>query len=88
MLDENNQLMTDKSRSKSDLNLSKYLIPLRQSKNIPNVKQQIEITKEITTHNDFSAGDNKYQKPFKACGTLCEYFSSFKQNKETELITI
>ena len=37
----------------------------------------IAITKEITDNPDFSRGD-KYQKPFKVCGTLCEYFFSLK----------
>ena len=36
------------------------------------------VVKEITSHPDFTAGDNKYQKPYKLCGTLCDYFNVCK----------
>ena len=34
------------------------------------------IVKEITSNPEFSSGDNKYQKPYKLCGTLCDYFAA------------
>lgn len=37
----------------------------------------ISITKEITSNSEFSSGD-KYQKPFKTCGVLCDYFLACK----------
>ena len=37
------------------------------------------ITKEITTSDEFNAGDNKYNKPFKFCTTLCEFFNVCKK---------
>ena len=38
----------------------------------------LPIVKEVTNHPDFTAGDNKYQKPYKLCGTLCDYFNVCK----------
>ena len=61
----------------------KNTVDLKIIKNFANInalklpKELIAITKEITSHSDFSRGD-KYQKPFKACGTLCEYFYALK----------
>ena len=34
------------------------------------------IIKEITSNPEFSSGDNKYQKPYKLCGTFCDYFTA------------
>ena len=36
------------------------------------------IMKEITTSDEFNAGDNKYNKPFKFCSTLCHFFNACK----------
>ena len=37
----------------------------------------LPVTREITNSPDFTPGD-KYQKPFKTCGTLCDYFLTLK----------
>ena len=36
----------------------------------------LPIIKEITSNPEFSSGDNKYQKPYKLCGTFCDYFTA------------
>ena len=36
----------------------------------------LPIIKEITSNSEFSSGDNKYQKPYKLCGTFCDYFAA------------
>ena len=45
---------------------------------ILNQKKLIDTTREITNHPDFTTGE-KYQKPFKACGTFCDYFNALKK---------
>ena len=37
----------------------------------------LPVTREITNHSDFTPGD-KYQKPFRTCGILCDYFLTLK----------
>ena len=52
----------------------------------------MNLTKEITNNNDFiSGGENKYNKPFKLCTILCEFFNACKNyynelDKQKEII--
>ena len=52
----------------------------------------LNITKEITTNQEFIAGgENKYNKPFKLCSILCEFFNMCKNyynelEKQKEII--
>ena len=38
----------------------------------------LPVTREVTNNPDFSPGD-KYQKPFRTCGILCDYFLALKK---------
>ena len=40
------------------------------------VQSRKYVIKEITSNSEFSSGDNKYQKPYKLCGTFCDYFAA------------
>ena len=68
---------------KTDWDSIKKTLEIKIIKNLINITPEkasekfISIAKEITSHNDFSLSDNKYQKPFKVCKILCEYFSAF-----------
>ena len=71
ILGENNNEW-DNIKKSLDIKLIKSFIGMSPIKN----KEKImPIVKEVTSNPDFSAGDNKYQKPYKVCGTLCDYFN-------------
>jgi len=71
ILGENNNEW-DNIKKSLDIKLIKSFIGMSPIKN----KEKImPIVKEVTSNPDFSAGDNKYQKPYKICGTLCDYFN-------------
>ena len=42
-----------------------------------NHERLLALTRDVTNHPDFTPGD-KYQKPYKTCGTLCDYFVTMK----------
>ena len=70
---ENNEW--DVIKKSLDIKLFKNFINLNPIKN----KEKLwPIVKEVTSHPDFTSGDNKYQKPYKLCGTLCDYFNVCK----------
>ena len=70
---ENNEW--DVIKKSLDIKLFKNFINLNPVKN----KEKLwPIVKEVTSHPDFTSGDNKYQKPYKLCGTLCDYFNVCK----------
>ena len=60
-----------------DIKLIKNLIGISPGK-AKDKHKLANITKEITTSNEFNAGDNKYNKPFKFCSTLCDFFNACK----------
>ena len=68
----------------NEWNVIKKSLDVKTFKNFININpvkskdKLLPIVKEITSHSDFSAGDNKYQKPYKLCGTLCDYFNVCK----------
>ena len=74
-----------------DVKLIKNLIAANPSKN-KDKKKLMNITKEITSNADFIAGgENKYNKPFKLCTILCEFFNMCKNyyielDKQKEII--
>ena len=74
-----------------DVKLIKNLIAASPSKNKDKYKL-LNITKEITTNQEFIAGgENKYNKPFKLCSILCEFFNMCKNyynelEKQKEII--
>ena len=70
---ENNEWDTIKKAL--DIKVFKNFINLNP---IKSKDKLLPIVKEVTSHPDFSAGDNKYQKPYKVCGTLCDYFNVCK----------
>ena len=43
-----------------------------------NHERLLALTRDVTNHPDFTPGD-KYQKPYKTCGTLCDYFVTLKK---------
>ena len=78
----------DNIKKTLDIKLLKNFIAISPVKNKDKL---LAIVKEITSSPDFSSGDNKYQKPYKVCGTLCDYFAAcnnyFNQlEKQTQLI--
>ena len=70
---ENNEW--DTIKKSLDVKLFKNFINLNPVKS---KEKLLPIVKEVTSHPDFTAGDNKYQKPYKICGTLCDYFNVCK----------
>jgi len=58
-----------------DVKLFKNFINLNS---IKSKDKLLPIVKEVTSHPDFTSGDNKYQKPYKVCGTVCDYFNVCK----------
>ena len=70
-----NNLEWDSIKKNLDIKIIKNFAAINP---ILNQQNLIDITKEITNHSDFSTGE-KYQKPFKACGTFCDYFNSLKK---------
>ena len=45
-----------------------------------NLKKRLyDITKEVVGNTDFSLAENKYQKPFKISGILCDFFSAWNK---------
>ena len=60
-----------------DVKLIKNLINASPPKN-KDKKKLLNITKDITNSAEFNAGDNKYNKPFKVCTTLCDFFNMCK----------
>ena len=61
-----------------DVKIIKNLIAACPTKNRDKFKLE-NVTKEITSNQDFIAGgENKYNKPFKLCSTLCEFFNACK----------
>ena len=44
---------------------------------VKNPDKILKITRDVTNHPDFTPGD-KYQKPFRTCGILCDYFVTLK----------
>ena len=74
-----------------DVKLIKNLIAANPSKN-KDKKKLMNLTKEITTNADFIAGgENKYNKPFKLCSILCDFFNTCKNyynelDKQKEII--
>ena len=60
-----------------DIKLIKNLIAINPGKSKDKHKLQ-NITREITNSAEFNAGDNKYNKPFKFCSTLCDFFNMCK----------
>ena len=60
-----------------DIKLIKNLIAINPSKGKDKHKLH-NITREITNSSEFNAGDNKYNKPFKFCSTLCDFFNMCK----------
>jgi len=73
VLGENNEW--DTIKKSLDVKLFKNFINLNP---IKSKEKLLPIVKEVTSHPDFTAGDNKYQKPYKICGTLCDYFNVCK----------
>ena len=67
--DNNNEW--DTIKKSLDLKVFKNFIGLSPLKN---KEKLLPVVKEVTSNPDFSAGD-KYQKPYKVCGTLCDYFN-------------
>ena len=63
----------DNIKKSLDVKIIKNLIALSPVKN---KEKYINITKEITSNPDFSSGENKFQKPYKVCGYLCDYFNA------------
>ena len=74
-----------------DVKIIKNLISSSPSKS-KDKKKLMNLTKEITNNNDFiSGGENKYNKPFKLCTILCEFFNACKNyynelDKQKEII--
>ena len=62
-----------------DIKLIKNLIAVSPGKTKENKDKLLNITKEITGSQEFNAGDNKYNKPFKFCTTLCDFFNMCKR---------
>ena len=60
-----------------DIKLIKNLISINPGRSKDKHKLS-NITKEITNSPEFNAGDNKYNKPFKFCSTLCDFFNMCK----------
>ena len=67
--DNNNEW--DSIKKSLDLKVFKNFIGLSPLKNKDKL---LPVVKEVTSNSDFSSGD-KYQKPYKVCGTLCDYFN-------------
>ena len=61
-----------------DIKLIKNLIAINPSKSKDKHKL-LKITREITNSEEFNVGDNKYNKPFKFCSTLCDFFNMCKR---------
>ena len=70
---ENNEW--DTIKKSLDVKLFKNFVNLNPVKS---KEKLLPIVREVTSNPDFSAGDNKYQKPYKLCGTLCDYFNVCK----------
>ena len=62
-----------------DIKLIKNLIAISPGKTKNNKDKLLSITREITNSAEFNAGDNKYNKPFKFCSTLCDFFNMCKK---------
>jgi hypothetical protein len=61
-----------------DVKLIKNLVAANPTKN-KDKKKLMNLTKEITTNADFIAGgENKYNKPYKLCSVLCDFFNVLK----------
>ena len=58
-----------------DVKILKNLINIHPGKTKDKL---LNITREITNSAEFNAGDNKYNKPFKLCSTLCDFFNMCK----------
>ena len=61
-----------------DIKIIKNLITISPSKSKDKHKL-LKITREITNSEEFNAGDNKYNKPFRFCSTLCDFFNMCKR---------
>ena len=70
ILGENNNEW-DTIKKSLDIKVFKKFIGLSPLKN---KEKLLPIVKEVTNNSGFSAGD-KYQKTYKVCGTLCDYFN-------------
>ena len=76
-----------------DIRIIKNLLAASPTKNKDKNKLE-NITREITSNAEFIAGgENKYNKPYKLCSTLCEFFNACKNyynelDKQKEIIEI
>ena len=61
-----------------DIKIIKNLIAVSPGKTKDNKDKLLNVTREITNSQEFNAGDNKYNKPFKLCSTLCDFFNTCK----------
>ena len=74
-----------------DVKLIKNLIAANPSKN-KDKNKLLSATKEITSNQEFIAGgENKYNKPYKLCSILCDFFNACKNyynefEKQKEII--
>ena len=68
----------DTIKKSLDIKIIKNLIAVSPGRAKTNKDKLLNITREITNSQEFNAGDNKYNKPFKFCSTLCDFFNMCK----------